>query len=290
MVTNLNKNWTKFRARIINKNGKFQLVQTNQETADWLSGDHFNNYSLKKHTKLSLSENDYDKLVFGIGKLTENLEAYKIAAEKERIRRITQQRIMIAEKNKRIEAEENAKRANEKTQNKTAENNQLKTELAEMELLLAKIRIEESELSKTEQKLIKESRKTLSEMNLIGTTRSIPVRGHPRRTLALRLGVLIPDNSTRLEMEFLETLQDNKFRVKFNGHSKTGVVALGLDLKTKTLYAATFYNERNDWFEAEQNITGLSEIGLKDRVDISLETLIQYHENILGKLSQTYSK
>ena len=64
-----------------------------------------------------------------------------------------------------------------------------------------------------------------------------------------------------------------------------GVIAVQVQAKADAIYASTFYNGNENWFEMSLAVLGFKEIEIKDRTDISLDKLAQYHEQISAKPS-----
>lgn len=284
-------NWMNVRAKIYRLDGTYVLSETTQPTAPW-SNDKWFRDTLKvvDTEKVSPKKTD-DKYRKQIEILNEQLRKYKSAAEEERLKRISEQRLKLEEQNKRLEAEGNAARANqsmkktnEKMQDKIAELNELKTDLAEKEILIANINIDQKELTSVEKKQIEEDQKLLDQMNLVGTSRAIIVRGHPRRTLALRLGVKMT-NSSRLNMKILEKTNQNKYKVELIDYDVIGVAAFGCDYHSNSIYAATFFSIHHNWLKVEGDVLGISEMGLKDRLDISEDDLLKFHLRILSQIN-----
>lgn len=212
--------------------------------------------------------------------------------KKERALRLKAQQENEDEKNKRIKAERDAadakasaRLASAREQDVIAENHELKNELAEKDLLVANIEAKQAEHSGFQEIKSDSNDAQLKKVDLIGSTRAIKVRGHPKRTLALRLGIVMPDNARRLNMKIVRHMSKNVYEVDFVDFSKNGLVALGVDEKADAIYASTFYNENENWFEMSLAVLGFKEIEIKDRTDISLDKLAQYHKQISAKLS-----
>ena len=212
--------------------------------------------------------------------------------KKERELRLKAQQENEDEKNKRIKAERDAadakalaKLASAREQDVIAENHELKNELAEKDLLVAKIEANQAEHSGFQEIKSDSNEAQLKKVDLIGSTRAIKVRGHPKRTLALRLGIVMPDNARRLNMKIVRHMSKNIYEVDFVDFSKNGLVALGVDEKADAIYASTFYNKNENWFEISSAVLGFKEIEVKDRTDISLDKLAQYYTQISARLS-----
>ena len=212
--------------------------------------------------------------------------------KKERALRLKAQQENEDEKNKRIKAERDAadakasaRLASAREQDVIAENHELKNELAEKDLLVANIEANQAEHSGFQDIKTDSSEAQLKKVDLIGSTRAIKVRGHPKRTLALRLGIVMPDNARRLNMKIVRHMSKNVYEVDFVDFAKNGLVALGVDEKADAIYASTFYNENENWFEVSLAVLGFKEIEIKDRTDISLDKLAQYHTQISARLS-----
>lgn len=285
--------------------------------------------------------------------LTAQVEQYKARAEKERSRRLVEQRNKLSEERKRQDAEfeaedEKQRRAiaeNQKAQarqeqaraEREADEQARKRQVAEAQVeaqkrrrakaesdadealsiaksassRAAKVHAENRELKsqnnrfQSELEAKKELIKVLdveadevpdlspnnrvsvqrSLRHLVGKGQSISVKGHARRVLALRLGIALPETATRADVRILEDMRHRgRYRVEFARDGKTGIAVLDFDERRQQIFAKTFYNERSDWFQAEQAITGVTEAGLKDRYDLTLDQFVIYHEKIVQKL------
>ena len=186
------------------------------------------------------------------------------------------------------EAIQRAQNANKRVETLRLENEQLKDE---RDSLKEALQGERALLPSREQRNIQElNRKLLESIDkIVGHQHSIQCIGHPRRTLALRAGVLAAQGR-RLKLEVVEHVDGNCFIAKLLEHQDNEVVvALGLDNRAG-LFAYTFKSTDPIWFEVEEQITGLSEAILKHTEDITDEELIAHHQSVKAELYRRKSE
>ena len=126
----------------------------------------------------------------------------------------------------------------------------------------------------------KQDEKALDDMKLRDTTQSVTVRGHTRRTLALRWRVVMSDKQKRLQMKIIKKVKENKYKceVKQENKTKRGDVALGVD---GGIFAYTFLPLHEDWESCFKQVKGESEKAIKDRTDISFADLVKIHNEVM---------
>ena len=246
------KNWPYILKKIELLYNKPCILRTSQNTGDWKSSEWFSDITLKEgndQINPPVIEND------------SNVEAIEILNEK-------------------------IKKLNDKNLDLEAENNNLKNENAEIILINAKLQAEFDDLSNVEKDVVLDETKILDEMKLDSTTQAVTVRGHPRRLLALRLGILLEENRKRVEIKILKKRKLNLYEVEFIHFSNIiGIVALGFDKDKKSIYAKSFTNLNLNWFNDFKKITGLDEVSIKDRTDLGLTDLYK----IFKEMSDYYN-
>ena len=223
----------------------------------------------------------------------EQTRAERMADEQARRRQVAEAQVE-AQKSKRLKAEQEAdealsiaKSASARARKIDAENQDLgmnkkiQNELEEKARLLEVLDIEAQELPELSPAKKSHQPSAVSTLDLVGTSRLVRVAGHPRNTLALRLGIALPEHASRIDLTVLEDLGRDRYRVSFKHHNLTGVAVLGFDTERQKLFAKTFYHERSDWFDAENKVIGMSEAGLKDRSDITVDQFVEYHKQIV---------
>lgn len=272
-------NWVRIREKLIMLEGKNCIVRTSQNTANWSTSIWFSDVSF---SDVSLDDGEQDLLpIRGDEQETESVEELKNKILKLE-NQVQEQGDAIRQKDEQLLKKE------DRLQDEMAKNNELSAKFAEADLQISKLQGVLHDLTKDlperEQEQIKKDQEDLDKKNLVGGRRRIRVRGHPKNTLALRLGVIIENDN--LEVEIAKSLGEGRFQVHLVKYEKTGIVALGYDSKKDKIYAKTFFNMRADWFNAERKITGTNEAALKDRTDISLEKFLEYHHKILTYLSE----
>ena len=269
-------NWGRIREKLIRLEGKNCKVRTSQSTTEWATSVWFSDVD-DGEQDLSPSR--------GVGQKTESMEDLKNKLSEEREKRQNVEaenyklKSEVADKDGQLaETKKQLLKKEDDLQNEKAKNNELSTKLAEADLQISKLK----DSPELEQKQIKKDQEDLDGKNLVGGKRKIRVKGHPKNTLALRLGLLIEND--KLEVEITKSLGKGRFQVDF-ASGKTGIVVLGYDSEKDKIYAKTFFNMNEDWFDAEQKIIGSNEAALKDRTDISLEKFLEWHKKIDAHLS-----
>ena len=274
------QNWKIIREKLVMLEGKNCLLRTSTNTTHLPSGVWFGDVSLDDGDQDLLPSRGDEQETEGVEEL--NNKILKLENQ------VQEQGDTIQEQGDEIrQKDEQLLKKEDDLQNEKAKNNELSTKFAEADLKISKLQGVLDNLTKDspelEQKQIKKDQEDLDGKNLVGGKRKIRVKGHPKNTLALRLGLLIEND--KLEVEITKSLGKGRFQVDF-ASGKTGIVALGYDSEKDKIYAKTFFNMNEDWFDAEQKTIGSNEAALKDRTDIPLSKFLEYHHEIVAYLSE----
>ena len=101
----------------------------------------------------------------------------------------------------------------EQVQDEKEKNNKLQNEISEHLIELSKLKSELASdyeiLSTKEQNSVNEESKKILDIRIVDTMQAVEVakNSHPRRELALRFGLILPDHIKRLDVKVLENIE-----------------------------------------------------------------------------------
>lgn len=278
------------------------VIRTSQNTANWSTSEWFSDISLDDTNTGNLSITGSDKVIEDVDSLLNKIDAIveqKVSASSQRtddilkaqINSISQAQLEAAhERIRSLEAKINEMEANERTDkainlaksaNKRA--SEAEEQLKEKEKLIEQLQEERQTLPIEQKKSSYEEQKALQQHHdsIIGNSHRIRVKGHPARTLLLRTGVKVRNDS--IDLKILEHLDGNAYVAEISGTTTKVILILGFNDRNG-LFAYTFKNIDHRWFEEEKRITGLNENILKNRLDITDEELLDHFEKVRNSL------
>ncbi len=243
--------------------GKSIQIRTSQNTGSWSSDTWFSDLSLADTTVLDSGGDVSDETFI---QLQEKVNQAEKKADEERKTRIQAEERADEERKTRIQASERA----ESFQAKYNEISDKYTTLEE----------EFDELSKMEQKVVVEHGEKLDKQNIVGEVIDFQCKGHPLKSLALRMGIV---HHGRLQLRVLKKIKRNLYEVelpKYNNQRAS--IALGFD-------SQTFFIMTVEW---SQDLAGarskLEELGYNETKlksgDYSLEELASIYKEVVSNL------
>jgi hypothetical protein len=136
------------------------------------------------------------------------------------------------------------------------------------------------ELSKMEQKVVVEHGEKLDKQNIVGELIDFQCKGHPLKSLALRMGIV---HRGRLQLRVLKKIRRNLYEVEIPGYkNQRASMALGFDSHTFFIMTVEWGQDsvgaRNKLKEL-----GYSETKLKSG-DYSLEELASIYKEVVSNL------
>jgi hypothetical protein len=136
------------------------------------------------------------------------------------------------------------------------------------------------ELSKMEQKVVVENGEKLDKQNIVGELIDFQCKGHPLKSLALRMGIV---HRGRLQLRVLKKIRRNLYEVELPGYkNQSASMALGID-------SQTFFIMTVEWSQDSASARnklkelGYSETKLKSG-DYSLEELASIYKKVVSNL------
>ncbi len=136
------------------------------------------------------------------------------------------------------------------------------------------------ELSKMEQKVVVEHGEKLDKQNIVGELIDFQCKGHPLKSLALRMGIV---HRGRLQLRVLKKIRRNLYEVELPGYqNQRASMALGFDSHTFFIMTVEW---GQDSVSARNKLKelGYSETKLKSG-DYPLEELADIHKKVMSNL------
>lgn len=162
--------------------------------------------------------------------------------------------------------------------NKRAES--YKTKYNEMSDKHTALEEEFDELSKMEQKVVVEHGEKLDKQNIVGELIDFQCKGHPLKSLALRMGIV---HRGRLQLQVLKKIKRNLYEVELPGYkNQRASMALGFD-------SQTFFIMTVEWNQDLANARNkLKELGYNETKlksgDYPLEELASIYKKVVSNL------
>ena len=261
------KNYELIKSKLKSLTGKPCVIRTSQNTSDWSALTWFSDISINSKGSIDLlSINLNSEETEEIAVLEKKIDQYEKLLEEER-------QAML----KVVEQVQDEKEKNNKLQNEISEH------LIELSKLKSELASDYEILSTKEQNSVNEESKKISDIRIVDTMQAIEVakNSHPRRELALRFGLILPDHIKRLDVKVLENIDRNNYLVEFLDNGIKASMSIGFDRK---LFAKSFRNLIDGWFVKFEDVIGEPEGLYKDRKDLSLEQLVKIHEEVCKKI------
>lgn len=271
------------RKKIALLDDKHCIIRTSQNTGDWSEEIWFSEISIDgSYQGIDEPVHEVETDFESPEELSKKLEiANNTIAEQESI--IEKQDKSLRAKNDKINAKD------EKIQDEIAKNNQLQNELAEKDLEISKLRAEINDefnsLPHKQKNKIELESKQLQELIEIGDMRDFEVRrnSHPRRELAFRIGIKLPETKSRVAMKILQHVDKNNWACELLDYNKKALVSIGHENR-KGFFVKSFRNTNTGWFEAVKIATGKPDSYFKDSLSHSLDELVEIYNKVISKL------
>ena len=247
--------------------GKNCIIRTSQNTGNWSEEKWFSEISLDGSSQ-------------GISSPAHNLESDYESYE-ELQEKLTEAENTISKKDEIIKAKDN------RIQDELEISNALKDELAEKDLEISKLRAslkdEFNQLPAHQRKQIDYESEQLKKLIEIGDMHDFEVHrnSHPRRELALRLGIALHDNQTRVPMKVLQHVDKNNYSCELLDNNVMTVASIG---HGKGFYVKSFRNPNDRWWECIEIETGKPDSYYKDNIGMSLEELVEVFRKVEKRL------
>jgi hypothetical protein len=136
------------------------------------------------------------------------------------------------------------------------------------------------ELSKMEQKVVVEHGEKLDKQNIVGELIDFQCKGHPLKSLALRMGIV---HRGRLQLRVLKKIRRNLYEVELPGYkNQHASMALGFDSHTFFIMTVEWGQDSGDARNKLKEL-GYSETKLKSG-DYSLEELASIYKEVVLNL------
>lgn len=261
------KNYDLIKLKLKSLTGKPCVIRTSQNTSDWSALTWFSDISINSKGSIDILSVDLNSdEAEEIGVLEKKLEQYEKLLEEER-------QAML----KVVEQVQEEKEKNNKLQNEISEH------LIELSKLKSELASDYEILSTKEQNSVNEESKKIRNIRIVDTMQAIEVakNSHPRRELALRFGLILPNHIKRLDVKVLENINKNNYLVEFLDNGTKALISIGFDRK---LFAKSFRNLIDGWFVKFEEVIGEPEGLYKDRKDLSLEQLVEIYEKVCQKI------
>lgn len=240
--------------------GKNCIIRTSQNTGNWSEEKWFSEISLDGSSR-------------GISSPAHNLESDYESYEE------------LQEKLK--EAEKAIRAKDSRIQDELEISNALKAELAEKDLEISKLRAslkdEFNQLPALQREQIDYESEQLKNLIEIGDMHDFTVHqnSHPRRELALRLGIALLENQTRVPMKVLQHVDKNNYACELLDNKVKTVASIG---HGKGFYVKSFRNPSDRWWECIEVETGKPDEYYKDNIGMSLEELVEVYRKVEKRL------
>ena len=253
---------------------RYCIIRTSQNSGDWSEEVWFSEISIDgSYQGIEQPAHELENDFESIETLTGKLELAN--------RTIAQQKGVIASQRKSLMAKD------EKIQDEKAKSNELKNELAEKELenskLLAELNDEYNKLPHNQKNQIEEDATQLLQILNVDDIHEFQIKrnSHPRRELAFRIGIALPETKSRVAMKVLKHFNKNNWICELIDYDKQAIVSIG---HGKGFYVKSFRNTKSSWFEAVEFTTKKPDEYFKDNLKLSLEELVEIHNKVCAKL------
>lgn len=270
------------RKKIALLNDKHCIIRTSQNTGDWSEEIWFSEISL---------DGSYQGIDEPVHEEETDFETPEELSKKLEIANntIAEQKNIIETQDKSLKTKDDKIKAkDEKIQDEIAKNNQLQNELAEKDLEISKLRAEINHefnnLPHKQKNKIELESKQLQSLIEIGDMRDFEVRrnSHPRRELAFRIGIELPETKSRVAMKILQHVDRNNWICELLDYNVKALVSIGHE--NRGFFVKSFRNTNAGWFEAVKIATGKPDSYFKDSLSHSLDELVEIFKKVSSKL------
>ena len=260
------------KAKIETLKGKPILFRTSQNTSSWSPSEWFSDINIDKNG----FKKPQEVVPFSNQEFSEGAEPAPIPHE-DLLNAISELKAQMADQKKRD---------SEKIEDLKAKSNTDAARLAELELnnakLISQLNEEHEALHEAAKNRNEADAEDLKKYLNIGDQHKVIVKGHPAKELTLRIGEIIPEGQTTVDLIIIKFENRNNYRVRlpqFGGAE--AIASIGFNNNNR-LMAKSFRSLDPDYFDKFEKSEGKPEKFFKDKV-MTPEERLEIHNRVTGK-------